>query len=199
MSERSNSLRARLRQQTRAEIVRTAFDLFARYGFDKVSAEAIAAAAGVSRATFFNYFPQKELILREIASARAEKLKSILDGFAASGGQPGFENIVKLVVKLAEENARIGRRSKKLLLETFFRQASQGLLMAARERAVESIAESVARIPRRRKLAARLVAETLFAVYIATMLEWLMRERASEQWLLDAMRERLRLMVEGVK
>jgi len=199
VSERSNSLRARLRQQTRAEIVRTAFDLFARYGFDKVSAEAIAAAAGVSRATFFNYFPQKELILREIASARAEKLKSILDGFAASGGQPGFENIVKLVVKLAEENARIGRRSKKLLLETFFRQASQGLLMAARERAVESIAESVARIPRRRKLAARLVAETLFAVYIATMLEWLMRERASEQWLLDAMRERLRLMVEGVK
>jgi len=199
VNQRLNSLRVRLRQQTRAEIVRVAFDLFASRGYDKVPAESIAAAAGVSRATFFNYFPRKELILREIASARAERLKSILEDFAAFGGQSSFENIVKLVVKLAEENAHIGRKSKKLLLETFFNQASQGLMMAARERAVESITESVARIPRRRKLAARLVSETLFAVYIATMLEWLMREGASERWLLDAMRERLRLLVEGVK
>jgi len=70
--------------------------------------------------------------------------------------------------------------------------------MAAREKAIETLTATIARIPRRRKAAPRHVAETLFAVYIATMLEWLMRESASQQWLLDTMQQRLQLAVEGV-
>ena len=43
---------------------------------------------------------------------------------------------------------------------------------------------------------AKLIAETLFAVYLTTMLEWLMREDAPQRWLADAMRARLRLVLE---
>jgi len=167
--------------------------------------DSIAASAGVSRATLFNYFPQKELILREIAAARMEKLKSILAEFGASGRAASFEDIVDLIVRISEENARISGHSKKLLLETIFRQASQGLLLAAREQAVEALAASIGRGQSRSQYPthettgkAKLAAETVFAVYMATMLEWLMREGVPEQWLVDTMRQRLLVLKEGV-
>jgi AcrR family transcriptional regulator len=196
VDESISSLAERRRHQTREEIIRVAFDLFAKSGYEAVSMDSVAAAAGVARATLFNYFPQKELILREIAAARVEKLKSILTEFAASGRTPTFNDIVDLVVRISEENARISERSKKLFLETIFRQASQGLLLAAREQAVEALSKAMASIKPGKK--ARLVAETMFAVYMATMLEWLMREDASGAWLVDTMRQRLQVLKKGV-
>ena len=197
MNPGSTSLRSRQQQQTRAEIVRTAFDLFARHGFDEVSVGMIAAAAGISRATFFNYFPRKELILREVASARAEKLKGIVAEFVAQGQPGSLQGVVDLIVKLTEENARIGRHAKTLLLETFLSQASQGLLLVAREEVIRSLAGAIERIPRNSPMPATLVAETLFAVYLATMLEWLMRQGAPQEWLIGSMRQRLQLVTEG--
>ena len=192
------SLRERQKQDTRSEIVRAAFDLFGQSGFEKVSVDEIAAAVGISRATFFNYFPQKELILREIASARMEKLKRNLAAFSTSEVAPTFQWILEMVLSISAENARISQQSKKLLLEALFRQASQGLLLDAREQAIQALAEVIGRIPRRLAHDPRAVAETLFSVYIGTMLEWLMREDVPQEWLQKTMRERLLLLLEGV-
>jgi len=197
MDDSTVSLRRRQKLHTRSEIVRAAFDLFGQQGFEKVSVEAIAAAVGISRATFFNYFPQKELILREIASARMEKLKRNLDVFSHSTAVPTFKNILELVLTLSAENARISQQSKKLFLEALFHQASQGLLLEAREQAIEALAEAIGRIPRRVPKDSRAIAETLFAVYVGTMLEWLMREDVARKWLKETMRERL-LLLKGV-
>ncbi len=41
-------------------IAETAADLFRRHGFDAVTVESVAQAAGVSKKTVFNYFPTKE-------------------------------------------------------------------------------------------------------------------------------------------
>lgn len=186
----------RRRRQTRAEIIRVAFELFAKSGYEAVSMDSVAVAAGVSRATLFNYFPQKELILREIAAARVEKLSNILAEFGASGKTPTFNDIVDLMVRISEENGRISEHSKKLFLETIFRQASQGLLLAARAQAIEALSKSIAVFAPQEK--ARLVAETMFAVYMATMLEWLMREDVSPAWLVDTMHQRLQVLRKGV-
>jgi AcrR family transcriptional regulator len=187
-------LRDRQKEGTRAEIVRVAFDLFGKHGYEKVPVEKIAAAAGVSRATFFNYFPQKDLLLRYVAEARAERLKNIL-----SEGQstPTIDDVLELLLKLTRENARISARSKTLLIETVFGQASRGLLLVAREHAIEVLTQSLTAVVGKKKRS-RLLAETLFAVYLATMLEWLMREGVTEHWLVDTMRERLHLVVEGL-
>jgi AcrR family transcriptional regulator len=193
----TQTLHGRRKQQTRGEIIRAAFELFGRDGYEEVSMESVADAAGVSRATLFNYFPQKELILREIAAARVEKLKRILEEFGAGGKAPEYEDIVALILRLSQENARISGKSKKLLLDAMFRQASQGVLLVARAQAVEALSLSIARFVRTKKRA-RLVAETLFAVYIATMLEWLMREEVPQRWLMETMRERLLVLREGV-
>ena len=57
------SLRDRQRAQIRADIRRAAFRLFVEYGYDAVTTEEIAAAAGVSSRTFFRYVPTKEEVL----------------------------------------------------------------------------------------------------------------------------------------
>jgi AcrR family transcriptional regulator len=57
------SLRDRQRAQIRADIRRAAFRLFIERGYDDVTTEEIATAAGVSPRTFFRHVPTKEELL----------------------------------------------------------------------------------------------------------------------------------------
>lgn len=58
-------------------IIRAAQQLFLQKGFDNVSVEAIAEAAGVAKATVYKRFPDKETLLRE---AITTKCASYMDG-----------------------------------------------------------------------------------------------------------------------
>lgn len=53
-------LRARKRQQTRERITRAAMELFLARGFEATTLDDIAAAADISRRSFFHYFASKE-------------------------------------------------------------------------------------------------------------------------------------------
>jgi AcrR family transcriptional regulator len=48
------------RAAVRAQLAQVAFDLFRREGFDNVTIEDLASAAGVGRSTFLRYFASKE-------------------------------------------------------------------------------------------------------------------------------------------
>jgi AcrR family transcriptional regulator len=54
------SLRERRRQETAREIQKATLELALAEGLDAITTDAIAAAAGVSTRTFFNYYPNKE-------------------------------------------------------------------------------------------------------------------------------------------
>ncbi|SNT76536.1 TetR/AcrR family transcriptional regulator [Paracoccus seriniphilus] len=54
------SLRERRRQQTARDIQFVTLELAVQHGLDHVTTEEIAAAAGISTRTFFNYFTNKE-------------------------------------------------------------------------------------------------------------------------------------------
>ncbi len=51
--------------RTKRALADAAVDLFIRQGYEETSIEEIAAAAGVSRRTFFRYFPTKEAVILE--------------------------------------------------------------------------------------------------------------------------------------
>lgn len=67
--EEELGLRERKKRATWSLLMTTALDMFEERGFDDVSVAEIAAKAGVSKATVFNYFPSKEDLV--VAGAKA--------------------------------------------------------------------------------------------------------------------------------
>ena len=70
------------------EIMRAGLELFAHNGFAATRLEDIAEAAGVSKATIYLYFKNKQdlfaAMVREYAAARVERIESFLDEYDGS-------------------------------------------------------------------------------------------------------------------
>ncbi|MEM9122241.1 MAG: TetR family transcriptional regulator, partial [Pseudomonadota bacterium] len=60
---RRPSKRAARKAETNKKLIQASWDLFAEKGFDNVTVNDIANAAGVSRRTFFRYYPSKEAVI----------------------------------------------------------------------------------------------------------------------------------------
>ncbi|BBZ12211.1 TetR family transcriptional regulator [Mycobacterium branderi] len=79
MPDKPVSLRDRQRAQVRDEIRLAAYRLFAEHGFDNVTTEQIAAAAGVSPSTFFRHIASKEELLLHQVRRGWEVIASLLE------------------------------------------------------------------------------------------------------------------------
>ena len=73
------SLRDRQREQIRTDIRLAAYRLFAAHGFDNVTTEQIAAAAGISPSTFFRHIASKEELLLDQFRRGGEAIVSLLE------------------------------------------------------------------------------------------------------------------------
>ena len=60
MASKPTPLREQTRFVVRSLLARTAIELFATQGYDNTTLDEVAAAAGISRRTLFNYFRSKE-------------------------------------------------------------------------------------------------------------------------------------------
>ncbi|WP_422048893.1 TetR/AcrR family transcriptional regulator [Shimia sp.] len=67
-----------------AQVLDHARRLFMQHGFESVSMDHIAQAAQVSKATLYNYFPDKRMLFMEVArqecAEQAEQLEAAVDG-----------------------------------------------------------------------------------------------------------------------
>jgi AcrR family transcriptional regulator len=75
----TSSLRDRQRAQIRSDIRLAAYRLFAAHGFDNVTTEQIAAAAGVSPSTFFRHIAGKEELLLDQVRRGWEAIALLLE------------------------------------------------------------------------------------------------------------------------
>jgi AcrR family transcriptional regulator len=115
-------LREHKRQQTLQRIVETGMDAFLAKGFEATTLDEIAAAAGISRRTFFRYFASKDEILLGYLRVYADAIRNAVIQ-NASGGPP-LETVRRALLKLiggfAEERmmatAHLMRQSEALRL-----------------------------------------------------------------------------------
>ncbi|MCC7251658.1 TetR/AcrR family transcriptional regulator [Hyphomicrobium sp.] len=81
-------LRERKRRQTLQRISEVGLELFVAKGYEATTLDEIAAAAGISRRTFFYYFESKEDILHASVGGYANELKVLVIESACTGGAP---------------------------------------------------------------------------------------------------------------
>ena len=166
-------LRETKKLRTREEIAAQAMRLFVTRGFDHVTVAEVAAAAGVSEKTVFNYFPTKEdLFFDEVP----ERQRALVD--AVRNRAPGV-SILEALRKLNREQctrlaspgfvhfARVIEESqalkvKELEVMSGFAQALTGALLAEGidERDVRTVASMLVSVHRQLFLSARALALT---------------------------------------
>jgi AcrR family transcriptional regulator len=100
----------RRRRRTQRALQDSAIALAARHGLAEVTVEDIAAAAGVSRRSFFNHFPSKAAALFDPDPADAERLAALLS--AASGSSDPWRALQSALVDFVagHENVLAVRR-----------------------------------------------------------------------------------------
>jgi AcrR family transcriptional regulator len=111
-TDTQEGLRSRKRRETRGRISSAALALFLEKGFEATTVDEIAAAADVSKRSFFDYFPSKE----ELISAWQDEFGlSLAEGIAARPpGEPMTRTVElaltdALVAKFTPRSMAIGK------------------------------------------------------------------------------------------
>jgi AcrR family transcriptional regulator len=91
-------LRERKKLEAWRTIRSTALRLISERGYDAVSIEDIAAEAGVSRTTFFSYFPSKEAVAFEFDPQELAQWRALLE---VEDDKPLWEALTDLFVDMA--------------------------------------------------------------------------------------------------
>lgn len=105
------SLRERRRAETTTSVAGAALDLALEAGWETVTVDAIAARAGISRRTFFNYFATKDEALLHNAMPLDDEL---LAEFAASGG-PLVEALESFFVRATRADSHDRERALQVM------------------------------------------------------------------------------------
>ncbi|MDJ0457201.1 TetR family transcriptional regulator [Arthrobacter sp. NQ7] len=116
-----SGLRQRKRAATRGAITAAARALTAEHGLNGYTVEEVCGAAGISRRTFFNYFPTKEDAI--IGHAEDDIPADVIEEFVAGGADsPGgeisatlFRDLVRLSLRLAEGMAASEEETRQLI------------------------------------------------------------------------------------
>lgn len=132
------TLQARKRQVVRDALGTAAAELFRTRGFEAVTVEEIALAAGVSRRTFFRYYESKEAVMVEHLDRDGERLLAELA--ARPLDEPpllAIRNALIAAIEYGLEEPDLVRDATRLLRET---SALRRALMERRNRLEERIA-----------------------------------------------------------
>ena len=125
MTHPPESLRERKKRETYGRILEAGRDLFQAQGFEETAVEQIAAQANISRATFFNYFATKEVLLGAIADGELDWLQRRIKGELAA--EPSaVARIRRAVWMLVEDTWSFLQVTRYVFLDALRHPANQG-------------------------------------------------------------------------
>jgi AcrR family transcriptional regulator len=180
------------KELTRDALVAEAARLFERRGFDGVTVDEIAVAAGVSRRTFFRYFPSKESV---VFPGHERRLEAFRDALAQAGEEAsGFEQVRRACRVVATQlgDARDELRAQRRLVD-------RSPALIAKERELDARWEdaivavfAAAEGP----LRARMLAATIMGAIRGSLLAWF--EAGADADLAELGEEALDLLARGL-
>lgn len=182
-------------EETRALVLKAAEKLFATRGLHDTSMQDIAGEAHVSRATVFNQFGSKQLVLDAITARSLQGYCDLLSAALADARTPA----PKLLVQLFEQMARGIEANRALYREVFteIRKVSMGLdgegeSPKLREQAYAQLVEIFRRGQERGEISRAQSAEVLATAYDSLL------SGAVIQWLHDPRKGALRPMLSAL-
>src|SRR5436305_7665956 len=169
-------LRERHRKRTAADLEAAALDLFCERGFDAVTIDDIAAAADVSRRTFFRYFASKEDVILSDHPKRLDELQAALDRRPAE--EPALtalrHAIMSLVTTYEEQREHMLRRFR-LMTTTPSLEARSLCLQRNWETSVTAMLAARMGVDPAKDLRPGVVAATAMAAMRVATANWLAR------------------------
>jgi len=110
------SRRERRKLELHARILEAARDLFTEHGFHAAKVADICDRADVAHKTFFNHFPSKQHLLREIANHGIDELLVDIEA-ARKQGHSTAERLTAFFLVIAERTAQAGPMNRELVTE----------------------------------------------------------------------------------
>ncbi|WP_331766918.1 TetR family transcriptional regulator [Embleya sp. NBC_00896] len=172
-------LRERKKVQTRQRIRREAYRLVAEQGYDATTVDQIAAAADVSRSTFFRYFPTKEdvVLTDEYDPAFGEALE------ARPADEPIVESIRhaltgSLAHVFAADSAELLFRNRLIFTIPALRARAMDEQLRTQDGIAALLAQRTGRDPADLELSC--VAAAIIGVSTAVMRHWVQRGGAED-------------------
>jgi AcrR family transcriptional regulator len=110
------SRRERRRRALHRRILEVARELFSQHGYAETRVAEVCERADIAQKTFFNHFPSKLDLLREIAHAGIEELMLAIEDIRKAE-LPTRERIHRLFDRVAAHVAQAGPRDRELVVE----------------------------------------------------------------------------------
>ena len=93
-----------VREKSRAKIVETALELFARNGYDRTTISMIASTANIAQGLMYRYFPSKEALLTEIIKESMADVQASFDVNKNASPLEKLEEYLNNVVRIIQKN-----------------------------------------------------------------------------------------------
>ncbi len=179
MEDEQNGLRERKKIALQRLLTDTTIDLFLEHGFHGTTVDRIAEVAGISRRTFFHYFPAKQDVVTAWYAQQGEYLA------AAFHRRPQDESPWdSLTAAFLEMHKHYGgdeertRRLRRLIhLEPALLAKKYDFYIWAAEKLVPAVKTRV-RAPARQNLLVHVIVQAAIAAYNAAYGEWTIRPRS---------------------
>lgn len=115
------NVRERRKKELKELIFQKSVELFAEKGFDQVSVDEITKACGVSKGTFYNYFPSKQAVLLYLGSSQMELVLQAIE--ESAGDEDLKERLLKVFGGLF---SRLGEKTElmKLVMRQFLNSST---------------------------------------------------------------------------
>lgn len=174
-------LRETRKKELKERIFLRALELFEQKGYDSVTVEEIAAASGIAKGTFFNYFPRKEHVLLHLGESQSAQLAEIVGRHRDADLKLRLRNIFRELLGFYSRHFEL----LKLALSESLRSA---LVMKEESANIRNLQETLVRIVDeaeesghfRNRQEPRVIASVLTAIYFNTLIAWSLQEFPDE-------------------